>query len=34
MRIVIRIVAVLLIAVGCIWFLHGVYVLTGSSPNS
>jgi hypothetical protein len=30
MRIVIRIVAVLLIAMGCIWFLQGVNVLPGS----
>jgi hypothetical protein len=30
MRIVIRLVAILLIAVGCIWFLQGVNVLPGS----
>ena len=30
MRIIIRIVAVLLIAVGSIWFLQGVNVLPGS----
>ena len=30
MRIIIRIVAVLLIVVGCIWFLQGVNVLPGS----
>jgi hypothetical protein len=30
MRVVIRIVAVLLIAIGCIWFLQGVNVLPGS----
>ena len=30
MRVVIRIVATLLIVVGCIWFLQGVNVLPGS----
>jgi hypothetical protein len=30
MRIVIRIIAALLIAVGCIWFLQGINVLPGS----
>ena len=30
MRIIIRIVAVLLIAIGCVWFLQGVNVLPGS----
>jgi hypothetical protein len=29
-RIIIRIVAVLLIAFGCIWFLQGINVLPGS----
>jgi len=30
MRTIIRIVAVLLIVIGCIWFLQGVNVLPGS----
>jgi uncharacterized membrane protein len=30
MKVVIRIIAVLLIVVGCIWFLQGVNVLPGS----
>ncbi len=30
MRIVIRVVGVLLVIVGCIWFLQGVNVLPGS----
>jgi hypothetical protein len=30
MRVVIRIIAVLLIVVGCIWFLQGINVLPGS----
>ena len=30
MRIIIRIVAVLLIVFGCIWFLQGISVLPGS----
>jgi hypothetical protein len=30
MRIIIQILAVLLIAVGCIWFLQGINILPGS----
>ena len=30
MRIVLRIVAILLIVIGCIWFLQGINVLPGS----